>query len=76
MDPIHRNAFWGLNAATNHHRVVGGVTGHVYLGAVGTYKRVGSFTFKRDEMKLNAIQSSRYRLSGTALLDRGTETDR
>ncbi|TNN83615.1 hypothetical protein EYF80_006133 [Liparis tanakae] len=59
MDPIHRDAFWGLNAATDHHRVVGGVTGHVYLGAVGTYKRI--FFRDRSDQKIILLGMSRSR---------------
>lgn len=29
MDPIHRNARWGLDPTANYHSVVRGVTGHV-----------------------------------------------
>lgn len=51
MDPIHRNALWGLNPTTNYYSVVRGVTGHVYLGAVGKETRVESL-----DITLSAIQ--------------------
>lgn len=51
MDPIHRNALWGLNPTANYYSVVRGVTGHVYLGAVGMQTMVESL-----DITLSAIQ--------------------
>ncbi len=51
MDPIHRDSLWGLNPTANHYSVVRGVTGHVYLGAVGKQMRVESL-----DMTLSATQ--------------------